>query len=49
MTSVHNIDFNELCNPTERISADVRILDEQTVVILRCGAAQNNSLVCLEK
>jgi hypothetical protein len=49
MTSVHNIDFNGLYNTTERISADVRILDEQTVVILRCGDAQNNSMVCLEK
>jgi len=49
MTSELNIDFNRLYNTTERISADVGILDEQTMVILRCGAAQNNSLVCLEK
>jgi len=49
MTSAHNIDFNGLYNTTERISADVRIQDEQTMVILRYGAAQNKSMVCLEK
>jgi hypothetical protein len=43
MTSSHNIDFNGLYNTTERISADVRTLGEQTMVIMRCGAAQNNS------
>jgi hypothetical protein len=49
MTSAHNVIFNGLYNTTERISVDLRILDEQTMVILRCGAALNNSLVCLEK
>jgi len=49
MTSSHNIDFNVLCNTTERISSDVRILDKQTVVIMRCGAAQIKSLGCLQQ
>jgi hypothetical protein len=44
VTSSHNIDFNELYNTTERISAGVRILDEQTMVIMRCGAAQKKQL-----
>jgi len=45
MTSSYNIDFNELHNTTGRISSDVRILDKQTVVIMRCGAAQTTALV----
>jgi len=45
MTSSHNIDFNGLRNTAQRISADVRILDKQTVVIMRCGAAQTTSWV----
>jgi len=49
MTSTHYIDFNGFRNTTESISTDVRILDKQTVVIMRCGAAQNNSLGCLQK
>jgi hypothetical protein len=43
MTSSYNIDFNELHNTTGRISSDVRILDKQTVVIMRCGAAQKTA------
>ena len=49
MTRSHNIDFNGLRNTIERISADVRFLDEEQMVKIRCGVTQRNSLVCLQQ